>query len=423
MNVADKVSGPQLVEKIVQINGRNLDLRAEGFDLIINYADQPGALGKIGTLLGAADVNILAAQLSQDADGEGRDDHAAPRSARCPQDVLDSIGTDVGALTAGIGGPVMKLAVIAGDGIGPEVIEQAIKVLDVVRPGVEKTEYDLGARRYHATGETLPAGVVDELRGHDACCSARWAIPRCPAGPGTGAAARDAGPTRPAREPASVAAVPGWRRRWPARRTIDLVVVREKTEGAYAGTGGAIHAGTPYAVATEGASTPRSEIERVVHDAFTPAAKRRKKLTLVHKKKSSGQSVAATVAEDSATEYPDVEVAYLHVDATTFHLGQRSGAVRRDCDRQPVRRHHHRPRRPVSGGLGVAASGNIDATRTNPSMFEPVHGSAPDIAGRGLADPTAAVMSVAMLLAHVGEDAAAARVDKAVEQHLATRGE
>ena len=206
-NVAGTLSGPQQVEKVVQINGRNFDLRAEGINLIINYADQPGTLGKIGTLLGSAGINIHAAQLSEDAEAGERDDPDAHRPRRA-----------AGAARrhrrrrrrqpARSGGSGMKLAVIAGDGIGPEVIGEALKVLDTVAPGVEKTEYDLGARRYHATGETLPDGVVDELKGHDAILLGAIGDPSVPSGVlerGLLLTLRFA--ARPPREPAPFAAV------------------------------------------------------------------------------------------------------------------------------------------------------------------------------------------------------------------------
>ena len=206
---------------------------------------------------------------------------------------------------------------------------------------------------------------------------------------------------------------------------IDFVVVREGTEGPYTGNGGAIRVGTPHEVATEVSLNTAFGVQRVVRDAFTRAAKRRKHLTLVHKTNvltfagSSGRAPSPR----SATEFPDVEVAYQHIDAATIHMVTDPGRFDVIVTDNLFGDIITDLAAAVSGGIGLAASGNIDATRTNPSMFEPVHGSAPDIAGQGIADPTAAVMSVAMLLAHVGEDAAAARVDKAVEQHLATRGD
>jgi 3-isopropylmalate dehydrogenase len=320
----------------------------------------------------------------------------------------------------------MKLAVIAGDGIGPEVIEQALRVLDVVKPGVERTEYDLGARRYHATGETLPEGVVDELRTHDAILLGAIGDPSVP----SGVLERGLLLTlrfqldhhvnlRPSR------LYPGTRSPLAGSPDIDFVVVREGTEGPYTGTGGSIRTGTPYEVATEVSLNTAFGVQRVVRDAFARAAKRRKHLTLVHKTNVltfAGSLWSRTVAE-VGREFPDVEVAYQHIDAATIHMVTDPGRFDVIVTDNLFGDIITDLAAAVSGGIGLAASGNIDATRANPSMFEPVHGSAPDIAGQGVADPTAAVSSVALLLAHVGDDAAAARVDAAVEQHLATRGD
>jgi 3-isopropylmalate dehydrogenase len=320
----------------------------------------------------------------------------------------------------------VKLAVIAGDGIGPEVISEALAVLDAVLPGVEKTEYDLGARRYHATGEVLPASVLDELRGFDAILLGAIGDPSVPSGllerglllkirfeldhhvnlrPGRlyqGASSPLAG-----------------------NPEIDFVVVREGTEGPYTGTGGAIRVGTPHEVATEVSLNTAFGVRRVVVDAFTRAQQRRKHVTLVHKNNVltyAGGLWSRIVAEVGA-DFPDVEVAYQHIDAATIHMVTDPGRFDVIVTDNLFGDIITDLAAAVCGGIGLAASGNIDATRTNPSMFEPVHGSAPDIAGQGIADPTAAVISVAMLLSHVGEDAAAARVDKAVADHLATRGD
>ena len=320
----------------------------------------------------------------------------------------------------------MKLAVIAGDGIGPEVIEQALKVLDTVMPGVEKTEYDLGARRYHATGETLPDGVVDELREHDAILLGAIGDPSVP----SGVLERGLLLTlrfqldhhvnlRPSR------LYPGVTGPLLGNPDIDFVVVREGTEGPYTGTGGAIRAGTPHEVATEVSLNTAFGVERVVRDAFGRAAKRRRHLTLVHKTNvlSYAGKLWSRIVAAVGEEFADVEVAYQHIDAATIHMVTDPGRFDVIVTDNLFGDIITDLAGAVTGGIGLAASGNIDATRTNPSMFEPVHGSAPDIAGKGVADPTAAVTSVAMLLAHVGEDAAAARVDAAVEQHLATRGD
>jgi 3-isopropylmalate dehydrogenase len=320
----------------------------------------------------------------------------------------------------------VRLAIIAGDGIGPEVVGEAVKVLDTVLPGVEKTGYDLGARRYHASGEVLPDAVLDELRTHDAILLGAIGDPSVPSG------VLERGlllrirfeldhhiNLRPAR------LYPGVSSPLAGNPEIDFVVVREGTEGPYTGTGGAIRVGTPHEIATEVSVNTAFGVRRVVDDAFRRAQQRRKHLTLVHKNNVltyAGSLWFRTVQEVGAG-YPDVETAYQHVDAATIHLVTDPGRFDVIVTDNLFGDIVTDLAAAVCGGIGLAASGNIDATRTNPSMFEPVHGSAPDIAGQGIADPTAAIMSVALLLSHVGQDDAAARVDKAVEQHLATRGD
>ncbi len=319
-----------------------------------------------------------------------------------------------------------KLAVIAGDGIGPEVIAEALKVLDAVLPGVEKTEYDLGARRYHATGEVLPESVVPELRQHDAILLGAIGDPSVPSG------VLERGlllrmrfeldhhvNLRPAR------LYPGVRSPLAGNPDIDFVVVREGTEGPYTGNGGAIRVGTPHEVATEVSVNTAFGVRRVVKDAFERARKRRKHLTLVHKTNvlTFAGGLWLRTVQEIGEQYSDVEVAYQHVDAATIFLATDPGRFDVIVTDNLFGDIITDLAAAVSGGIGLAASGNIDATRTNPSMFEPVHGSAPDIAGQGIADPTAAIMSVALLLAHLGEDEAAARVDRAVAAYLATRGD
>ena len=314
---------------------------------------------------------------------------------------------------------------IPGDGIGPEVIDEALQVLDVVLPGVDKTEYDLGARRYHATGEVLPPNVIEELRGYDAILLGAIGDPSVPSGLlerglllKTRFALDHHVNLRPSRLYRGVSSpLAGY----PA---IDFVVVREGTEGPYTGNGGAIRVGTPHEVATEVSVNTAYGVNRVVRYAFDLAAKRRKHLTLVHKTNVltfAGTLWSRIVAEVGA-QYPDVEVAYQHIDAATIYMVTDPGRFDVIVTDNLFGDIITDLAAAVSGGIGLAASGNIDATGTNPSMFEPVHGSAPDIAGKGIADPTAAVMSVALLLSHIGQDAAAARVDKAVADHLATRG-
>lgn len=205
---------------------------------------------------------------------------------------------------------------------------------------------------------------------------------------------------------------------------IDFVVVREGTEGAYTGNGGAIRVGTPHEVANETSVNTRFGAERVVRYAFELAMTRRKKLTLVHKTNVlvHGGGMWQRTVDEVAKEYPEVDVDYSHIDAATIYLvtnPSRFDVIVTDnlfgdiiTDEAGA----------VSGGIGLAASGNIDASNTNPSMFEPVHGSAPDIAGKGIADPTAAILSGAMMLRHLGREEDAQRIEAAVEADMATRG-
>jgi 3-isopropylmalate dehydrogenase len=320
----------------------------------------------------------------------------------------------------------VRLAIIAGDGIGPEVVSEAVKVLDAVLPGVEKTSYNLGARRYHETGEVLPESVLDELRAHDAILLGAIGDPSVPSGlleRGLLLRIRFELDHHINLRPGKL--YPGIASPLAGNPDIDFVVVREGTEGPYTGTGGAIRVGTPNEIATEVSVNTAFGVRRVVHDAFRRAQQRRKHLTLVHKNNvlTFAGSLWWRTVQEVAEEYPDVEIAYQHVDAATIHLVTDPGRFDVIVTDNLFGDIITDLAAAVCGGIGLAASGNIDGTRTNPSMFEPVHGSAPDIAGQGIADPTAAIMSVALLLSHIGQDDAAARVDKAVEQHLATRGD
>ncbi len=320
----------------------------------------------------------------------------------------------------------MKLAVIAGDGIGPEVIAEALKVLDAVLPGVDRTEYDLGARRYHATRETLPEGFVDELKGYDAILLGAIGDPSVPSGVlerGLLLNMRFALDHHVNLRPSKL--FPGVSSPLAGNPEIDFVVVREGTEGPYTGTGGAIRVGTPHEVATEVSTNTRFGVERVVRFAFEKARARRKHLTLVHKNNvlAFAGSLWKRTVDEIGAEYPDIETAYQHIDAATIHMVTDPGRFDVIVTDNLFGDIITDLAAAVCGGIGLAASGNIDATRTNPSMFEPVHGSAPDIAGQGIADPTAAIMSVALLLAHIGEHDAAARVDKAVGAYLSSRGD
>jgi 3-isopropylmalate dehydrogenase len=318
----------------------------------------------------------------------------------------------------------MKLAVIAGDGIGPEVIAEALKVLDVVVPGVEKTEYDLGAKRYHATGEILPDSVLPELRQHDAILLGAIGDPSVPSGVlerGLLLRTRFALDHHVNLRPSKL--YPGVTSPLSGNPDIDFVVVREGTEGPYTGTGGAIRVGTPHEVATEVSTNTAFGIERVVRYAFDKAQARRRSLTLVHKTNvlTFAGSLWLRIVELVGAEYPDVRVGYQHIDAATIHMVNDPGRFDVIVTDNLFGDIITDLAAAVSGGIGLAASGNIDASGVNPSMFEPVHGSAPDIAGQSKADPTAAILSVSLLLNHLGETEAATRIESAVAKDLASR--
>jgi len=319
----------------------------------------------------------------------------------------------------------MKLAVIPGDGIGPEVITEALKVLDAVAPGADITSYDLGAARWHATGELLPESVIAELRKHDAILLGAVGDPSVPSGTlerGLLLKLRFEMDHHVNLRPARL--FPGVTGPLSNPGEVDFVVVREGTEGPYTGNGGVLRKGTPHEVATEVSVNTWFGVERVVRDAFARAAARRKHLTLVHKNNvlTNAGSLWTRVVDQVAAEHPDITVDYQHVDAATIHLvtnPSRYDVIVTDnlfgdiiTDLAAA----------ITGGIGLAASGNLDAARVNPSMFEPVHGSAPDIAGQGIADPTAAVLSVSLLLEHLGDGAAARTVAEAVAADLAERG-
>jgi len=319
----------------------------------------------------------------------------------------------------------MRLAVIPGDGIGPEVIAEALKVLGEVKPGAEVTRYDLGAARWHATGELLPESVLSELRSFDAILLGAVGDPTVPSG------ILERGlllrlrfeldhhvNLRPAR------LYPGVRSPIASPGEIDMVVVREGTEGLYAGNGGLLRKDTPQEIATEVSINTSFGVERVVRDAFARAAARpRRHLTLVHKTNvlAHAGSLWSRVVEEVALQHPEVSVAYQHVDATTIHMVTDPGRFDVIVTDNLFGDIITDLAAAVTGGIGLAASGNLDVTRRNPSMFEPVHGSAPDIAGQGVADPTAAVLSVALLLDHLGDHEAARRIEAAVAFDLATR--
>lgn len=326
---------------------------------------------------------------------------------------------------------VLRLAVIPGDGIGPEVIAEALRLLVAAvgdQAQVETTEFRLGAARYLETGDVLPDAELAAIAEHDAILLG--AVGGVPGDPRLAGANIERGlllrlrfaldhyvnlrPTvlhpgvpSPLREPG----------------TVDFVVVREGTEGPYVGNGGAIRAGTPQEIATEVSVNTAFGVERVVRFAFDLAGRRRGRLTLVHKTNvlTYAGALWRRTVDAVAGEFPHIAVDYLHVDAATIFLvtdparfdvlvtDNLFGDILTDLAGA------------ISGGIGLAASGNLNPSGAFPSMFEPVHGSAPDIAGTGRADPTAAILSAAMLLDHLGLPQASARITAAVSADLAAR--
>jgi 3-isopropylmalate dehydrogenase len=330
---------------------------------------------------------------------------------------------------------VISLAVIPGDGIGPEVVSQGLRALEAVALDsdvtFEQTHFSLGADRYLATGDVLTDADLAAIAGHDAILLG--AVGGTPGDPRLADANIERGMLLKLRFSLDhyvnlrpTVLHPGVRSPLSDPGEVDFVVVREGTEGPYVGNGGAIRVGTPAEVANEVSVNTAYGVERVVRYAFAAASARpRKKLTLVHKTNVlvfAGSLWKRTVDAVGA-QFPDVAVDYLHVDAATIFLvtdPARFAVIVTDnlfgdilTDLAGA----------ISGGIGLAASGNINPDGRFPSMFEPVHGSAPDIAGKGIADPTAAILSVALLLDHLGYADAAKRVSMAVADDLAERGD
>lgn len=322
----------------------------------------------------------------------------------------------------------INLAVIPGDGIGQEVVAQGLKVLTAVLPQdvkLETKEYDLGAQRWHRTGETLPDAELDSLKNHDAILLGAIGDPSVPSGVlerGLLLKLRFAFDHYVNLRPSKL--LPNTATPLAGRPDIDFVVVREGTEGPYTGNGGSLRTGTEHEVATEVSLNTAFGVERVVRDAYERAnARPRKKLTLVHKNNVLvyAYHMWKNIFDRVGTEYPEVTTDYLHVDAATIFFvtqPERFDVIVTDnlfgdilTDLAAA----------VTGGIGLAASGNINPTGAFPSMFEPVHGSAPDIAGTGKADPTATILSVALLLRHLGFEAEAVRIEEAVSADLAGR--
>lgn len=310
-----------------------------------------------------------------------------------------------------------RLAVIGGDGIGPEVTREALKAIRATGLNIDATDFDLGADRYKKDGQVLPDETLEELKGYDAILLG--AVGASPADKAVPSGLIERGLLLRIRF--ALDHYVNLRQFQTSRGKyggpVDLIFVREGTEGPYVGEGGVLRKGTPHEVATQGSVNTRFGVERVIRYAFELAQSRPKRhLTLVHKTNvlTFAGDLWQRTFNEVKTEFPDVETAYNHVDAACIHLVDAPqnydvivtdnlfGDVLTDLAGA------------VAGGIGMAASGNVNPDRTYPSMFEPVHGSAPDIAGTGKANPLAAIRSAAMLLDFLGETDAATRIEKAV---------
>lgn len=326
----------------------------------------------------------------------------------------------------------IRLAVIGGDGIGPEVVAEALAVLAAAvgdEAVVETTEFSLGAARFLETGDVLPDDELAAIAAHDAILLG--AVGGTPGDPRLKDANIERGLLLKLRfaldhyvnlRPTVL---------WPGVESplrnpgeIDFVVVREGTEGPYVGNGGAIRVGTSAEVANEVSVNTAYGVERVVRYAYAKSAERRGHLTLVHKTNvlTFAGSLWKRVVDAVGAEFPEVAVDYLHVDAATIFLVTDPGRFDVVVTDNLFGDILTDLAGAISGGIGLAASGNINPSGAFPSMFEPVHGSAPDIAGTGKADPTAAILSTALLLDHLGLTAAAGRITAAVTADLASRG-
>ncbi len=305
-----------------------------------------------------------------------------------------------------------RIGVIGGDGIGPDVIAEGLKVIRAAGVDIDTVDYDLGGTRYLRDGTVLPDEVIDEWRDLDALYLGAVGTPEVPPGVierGLLLKMRFALDLYVNQRPFLI-------EQNELGRGVDMVVIRENTEGAYAGEGGFLRKDTPHEVATQGSVNTRMGVERCVRYAFDLARSRpRKHLSLVHK--TNVLTFAGDLWErtfnEVANDYPDVETGYNHIDAACIHFvadpgrydvivtDNLFGDILTDLGGA------------VAGGIGLASSANLNPDRTAPSMFEPVHGSAPDIAGQGIANPTAAVLSGAMMVDFLGEADAAARITKA----------
>ncbi|HEV2685248.1 MAG TPA: 3-isopropylmalate dehydrogenase [Actinomycetota bacterium] len=318
-----------------------------------------------------------------------------------------------------------RIGVIAGDGIGPEVIAQALKGLRATGVDFEQVDYDLGARRFLETGEVLPDETLQDMRALDAILLGAVGDPRVP----PGILERDLllrlrfeldlyVNLRPVKLPEGVATPLADK----GPDDIDLVVVRENSEGLYSGAGGVQGRGTGREVATQESINTRAGVDRVLEFAFELAERRpRKKLTLAHKTNvltHAGGLWARAFNEMGEDNYPDIERDYVHIDAACLYLvtqPERFDVVVTDNMFGDILTDIGAA---IAGGMGLAASGNLNPPRRSPSLFEPIHGSAPDIAGKGWANPVACILSVAMMLDHLGEAEAARRVEEAALRAL-----
>ena len=324
--------------------------------------------------------------------------------------------------------PSIRLAVIGGDGIGPEVVAEGIKVLRALGTlDVEPTSYDLGSQRWHRTGEILPESVLHEIRQHDAILLGAVGDPTVPSG------LLERGlllrlrfefdqyvNLRPVRLYPGVASPLASVR----SDAVDMLVVREGTEGPYIEAGGIMRKGTPAEVATQESINTAFGVSRVASYALQRAAERpRRKLTLVHKSNvlAYAGDLWRRVVTEVANGFPDVTTEYCHMDAAAVYFMTKPELFDVILTDNMFGDILTSLGAAVAGGIGLAASASINPDRTAPSTFEPVHGSAPDIAGKQKADPTATILSVAMLCEHLGLTAEAARIEQAVSDDLLER--
>jgi len=323
----------------------------------------------------------------------------------------------------------IKLGVIGGDGIGPEVVAEGLKVLDKIGTQIdvsfERQNFDLGAGLWHRTGEVLPESVMTDLAKCDVILLGAIGDPSVPSGileRGILLKIRFAFDhyinLRPAR------LYPNVQSPLSTKDEIDFIVVREGTQGPYVGAGGVLAEGTAQEIATEESLNTRYGVERTIRYAFELAGTRkRKKLTLVHKNNVlvRAGSLWTRTFNEVAKEYPGIATDYIHVDAASMFFVSNPGRFDVVVTDNLFGDILTDIAAAVCGGIGLAASGNINPTGAFPSMFEPVHGTAPDIAGKGIADPTATILSVAMLLNHLGYKEAGAKVEAAVAADLTSR--